>query len=537
MSGPPAVTEAPTRSHAEAVLAFLLEMDDALARAGFPPLSDYWRAEVERFYRHPTAKTWPARVGRGGAKSTAICKVAVAETLAGRFQVPRGEVHWFALVSENVTEAAQRLRLIDEMLTAIRFPHEKDGSDAIVLTKPGWERRGFRVRAARIGAVSGFRALGLAMDEVAKWRDGDTSVNPAAEIAASANAMLVTHPEARRLIFSSPLGAHGYHYDAVERGETEQQIVSVAPSWVANPAISEARTHELEPDERIWRREYLAEPQAGQLGCFELADVERAFVPRERGAHMGVQAIVLDWASGKKDRITWGSFGFEQTRPTVMRFTAISGMDAAEARALGSTAVVQKIVSFARHLGLRVVHGDQRESFTLRGDFAACGIEFREHVWTAQSKVDAIEALRRYFREDRMRLPVHERLRRELLNFEEKITASGSFTFGARGNGHDDYVALLITGAMIARRGAVAAQARAAYAAGSPRANAIGRMIAGDAIAVGRELDEERRARARDAAFEERLRDPDASQRQREDDAARRASDWEQFLARGGVHR
>jgi hypothetical protein len=45
-------------------------------------------------------------------------------------------------------------------------------------------------------------------------------------------------------------------------------------------------------------------------------------------------------------------------------------------------------------------------------------------------------------------LPEHEQLRDELLEFEERSTTTGAFTFGARGSGHDDYVALLLTAAM-----------------------------------------------------------------------------------------
>lgn len=45
-------------------------------------------------------------------------------------------------------------------------------------------------------------------------------------------------------------------------------------------------------------------------------------------------------------------------------------------------------------------------------------------------------------------LPRHERLRNELLGFEERISGSGGFTYGARGKNHDDYVALLITAAI-----------------------------------------------------------------------------------------
>jgi hypothetical protein len=39
-------------------------------------------------------------------------------------------------------------------------------------------------------------------------------------------------------------------------------------------------------------------------------------------------------------------------------------------------------------------------------------------------------------------------LKRELLQFEERLTPAGQFTFRGRGTTHDDYVALLLTRAL-----------------------------------------------------------------------------------------
>ena len=78
--------------------------------------------------------------------------------------------------------------------------------------------------------------------------------------------------------------------------------------------------------------------------------------------------------------------------------------------------------------------------------------------------------VRRWLADDLLVLPDHEKLRRQLLAFEEKITPSGALTFGARGAGHDDYVALLLTAAM-------------ADAAGHLRGSPYGKRSINDAIA------------------------------------------------------
>ena len=58
--------------------------------------------------------------------------------------------------------------------------------------------------------------------------------------------------------------------------------------------------------------------------------------------------------------------------------------------------------------------------------------------------------LRRWLADGRIVLPQHVKLRSELLSFEEHVVAAtGGLTFRARGTGHDDYVSLLLTAAMV----------------------------------------------------------------------------------------
>jgi len=73
----------------------LLDCLDALSqpleRAGFDPLSPWWREQIGRVYAHPSARTAVFRVGRRGRKSATLCRVAVAEVLSGRHLIPPGD--------------------------------------------------------------------------------------------------------------------------------------------------------------------------------------------------------------------------------------------------------------------------------------------------------------------------------------------------------------------------------------------------------------------------------------------------------------
>lgn len=471
----------------------LRTIDTRLAARGGHGLTPWWQAQLGRWYASGTRR-FVGRVGRGGIKSTTAARVALVEVLFGEWPVPPGEVHYFAFVSASKAEAGQRLRQIAEMLRALGVAFDQAGDELIIPEL----RRGVRVFAATVGAVSGFRCFGFCADELAKWTSADSAANPAPEVIASLRAMCVTHPGAREFLISSPLGLLDFHAQAFERGDNENQVTASAPTWIANPSITEEQTRDLEPDERIWAREYAAQPQAGAFAVFSPTSIERAFARSRTGEH-AERAIVIDASSGRKDTfafavVSWatptsdlphgtvirshtvpstdwidglpyeasrtvesyftqGPHGelvpYEhQTLPPFLCFSVIDGFEGRFAEQVSSDDIVERIARTARQHGARHVHGDQRESYTLTSQFRRHGLRFWEHPWTATSKPDAVAHVRRLLTEGRIALPEHERLRRELHTFEERFTPSGSLTFGARGSGHDDYVALLITAAM-----------------------------------------------------------------------------------------
>jgi hypothetical protein len=105
-------------------------------------------------------------------------------------------------------------------------------------------------------------------DEVARWRDAE-GVNPASLVLESLRPTLATQPLGMLLMLSSPLGLEDAHARAFAVGESPFAMVAHAPTWVANETLTEEATHELEPDSRVWRREYAAEAQASALSAFD----------------------------------------------------------------------------------------------------------------------------------------------------------------------------------------------------------------------------------------------------------------------------
>ncbi len=260
-------------------------LERALTTKGFPAMSLWWRSTFTAFYQGGKRQL-VLRVGRRGGKSTSLCRIAVLEALYGDHVIPPGDVGVVAIVSVNRTEASERLRTIRAILDVLGVTYHPIDAGIELDTKP----IAFRVYTASISGVSGPTCICAICDEVAKWRDADTGANPATEVLASLRPTMATQPNARMFLSSSPLGRLDAHAATFDHGDDEFQQTAFAPTWIANPSVSEADTHALEPDEDRWRREYAAIPFEGdECSLLSAALIDRATrgtagdLPREPG--------------------------------------------------------------------------------------------------------------------------------------------------------------------------------------------------------------------------------------------------------------
>jgi len=139
----------------------------------------------------------------------------------------------------------------------------------------------------------------------------------------------------------------------------------------------------------------------------------------------------------------------------------VQAIGAAELRVLSMAGAVERTSKRWRASGIRIAYGDQRESLSLQSLFSQNGITYTPIPWTSASKPRAVEIVRRWLTDDQIALPNHLVLKREMLAFQEKILPSGQLSFTGRRGGHDDHVALLLTGALAAEQGALHIEARA----------------------------------------------------------------------------
>jgi hypothetical protein len=223
------------------------------------------------------------RVGRRGGKSSSLCRWAVAEVIAGEHVVPDADLGVLAVVSVERRDAVERIRTCGVLLTLAGWREVRATGGAVkrgefvqrlgagnteLLVGTEYGVRAIRVLTASVKGVSGFTSIGILGDEMAKWRDDDTDTNPAQEVVQSILPTLATQPLAKVAWISSPWSTLDVHHRMVDAGDTPGQMVRIAPTWAANPTITEAQTRSWETDPLVWEREYAAIPMPAVTSVF-----------------------------------------------------------------------------------------------------------------------------------------------------------------------------------------------------------------------------------------------------------------------------
>jgi len=439
---------APVRGHAEEILARFDDVDGKLALAGFPKTSPWWRETIARWYG-AMVRWLVDRVGRRGGKSSTLCRLAVVEALYGQHVIPPGDVGTVAIISTDRPEAMGRLRTIEAILDALGVAWKpcRGGIVGIELVE---RRVAFRVFTASIAGVSGFTAIFVLCDEVAKWADSDTGANPATEVLASVRPTMSTQRNARGVLSSSPMGMLDAHYDAFETGDTGLQVVAHAPTWIANPTITEEQTRIDEPDESTWLREYAAVPQAEiEEGLLTETLIDRA--TRAPIIDPLTQSVVRDVARqpghyyvATIDAATrgnaWTLVVATRGPDRVRRIVLVREWRGTRSIPLVPTDVFIEIRELLKPYGLTWLTSDQWAGDALRDIAAQCKLSLALEPWTHNNKREAYEGLRSMLLDEELELPPEDAVKVDLLGIRKRLTRNGvTYELASQGARHSDY--------------------------------------------------------------------------------------------------
>ena len=306
-------------------LARLDAMDAALVAADFHPMSPWWRAQIERFLRargSSAVSRWIIRAGRRAGKSSTLCRLAVAWALWGPWSIPLGDSAIVAFISVDRREAGGRVRTLAAILRVVGVAFDqRDGEIEIeIRSRPVL----FRVATCTTSGVVGFTSIAIFGDEVALWRNTDSSANPAADVFSQATPTLATQPFGFSVLSSSVLSTMDYHFELFARGDTEHQLTSEAVSWVANPSITKEQTQALEPDPTLWGASYANIPRAQGSSAFDHDLVCASFRGTPEGRVLRPLGLI-DASSGGGDAFAFGVAGYVQApfQEPVLKFHAV----------------------------------------------------------------------------------------------------------------------------------------------------------------------------------------------------------------------
>lgn len=412
-------------THATEILSRFGALDRLLQSKGFPATSPWWHRTVRDFYESGRRQL-VGRVGRRGGKSSTLCRLAVVEALWGKHVVPPGDVGVVAFISTTRDEANQRIRTIKAILDALGIGYKPcEGGVELVDRFVA-----FKVYTATVSGVSGFTGICIICDEVAKWKDADTGSNPAAEVLASVRPTMATQREARIILSSSPVGQWDAHFDAFEQGDTDFQVVASAPTWLANPTVTEADTLTLEPDEAIRAREY---------GAIPAAEVEEALVTSsEVDRSTRTAPLVVDPEAGHSyeaacDPGTRGNaftlaVATMRATPNGMRRSIVLAREwrGSTARPLSPKAVLSEIAALLKPYKVEVLWSDQYSGDALRDLAADVGLALVPVATTQASKNDMFKNAQTLIRTDQVDLPPDPQVKQDLLGIRRRFTRSGS---------------------------------------------------------------------------------------------------------------
>lgn len=513
---------------AEAFLAALWHLEETLIAAGFPPMPAWWRETIERFERSGKRRR-VIRKGRRVFASTCVApRLAVAEMLFGQHPHLRGTPpHVYAFLSVKRDEASKRLHGIRAILDVLSEPYTERG-DTIELTK---RPAVFAVVTANYRVSVGDTIAFCWCDEVARWRDDESGANPSEEVIGSLAPALATLPDAHLWLVSSPLSTMDFHARSFDLGETEQQAIAFGASWTINPTLTEEGTHTLEPNARLWSREWAAIPQGAITQCWDFDLVSPAFgkFPERRKNSRWV--LLVDPSSGRKDGWAYGlaawchgetvpeylieekyighgittrdylrdedgqpiqnpAYAKTQLAPR-LRLAAFGTIENARAQGFTAQGIIRDLVyKLCRPNGVSLIVGDSHENWSLEGDAAKYGLRYVCLPWTNPTKKEAVERLTSWFRDGVISIaddePQSALFKRQLIQFDEKIDRNGVQRFEGRGVTHDDLVSLALLAARADDEGLLPATP---YRAARPRgmsAADITRILGGGEPAQGR---------------------------------------------------
>ena len=370
----------------------------------------------------------------------------------------RGEVGFGVAISPNLRQSRRLIadaRAVVEASPLLRDLLVSDTLDELVFST-GMTFAAFPC-SSRGGR--GWPIHTLLLDEAA-WFVGDEteSYQTAQEVwRALSPATAQFQEEARLVVASSPAGPDGFFADLYRKastGELPEAVAFTAPTWEANPTISEeflAEQRALDPE--AYRAEYGAEFVGGGQAFFDADRIGEAIFDRgELGPREGHGFICgLDPAFAQ-DTFAACVVGCDPRQSGRLVLAAVRGWKPDRQRKprslddqrLVEDSVLSEVAEFARRYGGACVV-DQYKSSGVAGRLSELGCAVRIEPVTATSKTAFFDDLRARLYAGELELFPHPDLVAELRRARARYGANRSqVEIPRQGGSHGDYAMALV---------------------------------------------------------------------------------------------
>jgi hypothetical protein len=411
--------------------------------------------QVETFTRHTGRATPPDKafaeaaliVGRRGGKSRVLALIAVFLACFRDYSphLAPGEMATIAILAANRSQARSIFRFVLGLLkaTPILAPLIADETaESIELAN----RVQIEISTASFRTTRGYSFAAVLCDEIAFWRQDESSANPDVEILRALRPGMANIPGSILLLASSPYAKRGALYSAYRRHygqDGARVLVWKADTAAMNPRIDPAIISEAyQDDPEAARAEYGAEfrDDLADFVTREIVDactaIGRTELPPERGV---AYSAFCDPSGGMSDSMTLAIAHL--TAAGVVVLDAVR-----ETRApFDPEATVADFASVLRRYGIDRVTGDRYGGEWPRQRFKEHGIAYDP---SARPKSDLYLGLLPLLTTGRVELLDIPRLAAQLVGLERRTARSGKDSVDHMPGGHDD-VANSVAGALV----------------------------------------------------------------------------------------
>ncbi len=396
-------------------------------------------------------------VGRRGGKSRILALVAVFLAAFRDYKpfLAAGEVATIAVLAANRSQARSIFRFVSGLIKEIPLlkPMVQDESaESIVLNN----RVAIEISTASFRTTRGYTFAAVLADEIAFWRQDETSANPDTEILRALRPGMLSIPGSILLLASSPYAKRGELYNAFRKhyGRDDARVlVWKADTQTMNPAVPRDIIAEAyQDDPEAARAEYGAEFRDDLADFVTREAVDRitmwgrSELPPEPGI---AYSAFCDPSGGASDAMTLAIAHLGPDNVPILDAVR-------EARPpFDPEGVVKEFADLLRRYGIESVVGDRYGGEWPRQRFREHGIGYEP---SARPKSDLYIDLLSLINAGRLELLDAPRLTAQLCGLERRTARSGRDSVDHTPGGHDDLanaVAGVLVGLDIDRRPAL----------------------------------------------------------------------------------